>query len=153
NLTLKNAKSTRAGGKISYKDFSQLDHYKMLVNDIAAAKHFLDTKNDSGECKSANTIIIRAEQGAALGTPWILHAFNSQRTTPGVLGMQVPTRQIEGEDVACAIWLSMSPSVGPNQNTTKVNVAGWMPPGIRDKVPMLFLYGKDDTKSAQFSKQ
>src|SRR5262249_52948840 len=151
-LTLKNAKSTRTRDKISYKDFSQIDHYKMLVNDIAAAKHFLDTKNDSGECNSANTIIIGAEQGAALGALWIYHAFNSQRTTPGILGVQVPTRQIEGEDVACAIWLSMSSSVGPNQNTSKVNVANWMPTPIRDKVPMLFLYGKEDSKSAQYSK-
>jgi hypothetical protein len=153
NLTLKNAKATKNRDKLSYKDFSLLDHYLMLVNDIAAAKHYLDTRNDSSECNSANTIIIGAEQGATLGSLWIDYAWHSPRTIPGILGVQVPVRQLEGEDVAAAIWLSISQSVGPNQNNTRVPVSKWIGTPPHDKLNMLFLYGDKDTKSAQLSKQ
>src|SRR5262249_46193211 len=135
---------------ISYKDFSSADHYYQMVNDVAAAKRYLDRKNDSGECNTSNLILIGAESGAALGALWLDWAWKNPKLKLGAFGMAQPTRQNEGQDVACAVWLSITPSVG---GTTKANVANWIRgPGREKKVPMAFLYGEKDTKAAAFAK-
>ena len=46
-------------GTISYKDFPPA-YMPYLVNDIAAAKSFLDRKNNGGDCNTSNLILIGA---------------------------------------------------------------------------------------------
>ena len=52
--------------KISYRDFAPT-YYPMLANDLSAAKRYLDQQNNAGSCNSSNTIVIGAEEGAAIG--------------------------------------------------------------------------------------
>lgn len=149
NITLKSAKSSKAKDKVNYKDFTSQQHYLMMVNDVAAAKRFLDRKNDTSECNSSNLVVVGADSGATLGAMWVNWSWRTRRTIPGVLG-EVPTQKMEGQDVICAIWLSISPKL----NTYAVPVSEWVrTPPIRDKVPMLFLCGEKDAKAAAFSKQ
>src|SRR5204862_4095410 len=49
---------------ISWKDFPK-GYYPMLVNDIAAARHFLDVQTNANRCNSSNLILIGAQDGAA----------------------------------------------------------------------------------------
>ena len=149
NLTLKTAKNPKSKDKLSYKDFTSSDHYYMMVNDIQAARRFLERKNDSGECNASNMILIGAETGATLGALWTHWAWQVQRVQPALLG-QVPSVDKEGKDVACAVWLSLSPSVG---GSTKVNPSNWMRAPVREKVPMYFIYGEKDVKGAKLAKQ
>jgi alpha-beta hydrolase superfamily lysophospholipase len=82
NRTLKNFRPTKPGDKISYRDFTTLQNYLMLVNDITAAKRFLDSKNDSQDCNAANVVVIGAESGATLGALWVATEWQRRQVNP-----------------------------------------------------------------------
>src|SRR5207245_3296873 len=67
-------KQTKDKDRISQTEYvnskTKYFYYPMLVNDIQAAKFFLDQQNDAGNCNSDNLIVIGAEEGAALGSLW-----------------------------------------------------------------------------------
>jgi hypothetical protein len=140
---IKNA--AKKPNKISYKDFSA-NYLPMLANDVAAAKRYLDQQNDAGACNSSNLVIIGAEEGAAIGALWISTEWQRQRLIKNPIGTWVrdPQGKVEGEDIASAIWLSMP------QRLNNVDVGVWLkgPSNkVRDKVPMVFFYGAQDTKA------
>lgn len=146
NRTLRSYRSVRTRDRLSFRDFSTLYHSLMLVNDIAAAKRFLDRKNDAGECNSANLVLVGAESGAALGALWLATEWQRRPLRGGYFQ---PLRQAppEGEDIACAVWLSLRPSIG----SWRVPVDSWVRAAAQEKVPMYFLYGEDSTVDAQYA--
>jgi len=108
NVTsIKGGAGTPVKNTIDFKDFNK-SYYPTLVNDIAAARLFLDRRNDSGECNSSDLILIGAEDGAALGMAWIysewyryhLDSIGKLESTPA------------GHDIAGAVWLSFKRNVG-----------------------------------------
>jgi cephalosporin-C deacetylase-like acetyl esterase len=135
---------------ISYRDFN-LSYYPMLVNDIAAARHFLDQKNDAGQCNSSNIIVIGAQDGAALGAMWIASEWRRRQMPKNPFGVIPPAAggvNLMGKDVVCAVWLSMNPSIG--KMTRAETLANWftnVAPQIREKVPMYFISGEADDAS------
>lgn len=147
NQTLKGARSLKSKDKVTYKDFSTPLQYSMMVNDIAAAKRFLDRKNDSGECNSADVVVIGAESGATLGALWIFTEWSNRPPIRNPLGFVIGQGEPQGKNVAAAVWLSMSPNLG----TGKVNVGNWLKSPVREKIPMYFLVGEGD-KNAGYSK-
>jgi hypothetical protein len=149
NQTLKSYRSAKTKDKITYKDFTSENHYYSLMHDVAAAKRYLDMKNDAQECNSSNVIVVGAESGAALGAGWIYHAHRAYKLKPGLLpGQVVRGNEAEGKDVSCAVWLTMRDNLG----TTRLPVAKWLR-DVREKVPMAFFFGKDDTKGSDLSKK
>ena len=65
-----------AGGKTGFGkrtiDLRNFDkrYFPAMVNDIAAARAYLErTKNDDGSCSTSSIIVIGAESGATLGPP------------------------------------------------------------------------------------
>jgi pimeloyl-ACP methyl ester carboxylesterase len=153
NQTLKSFRSTKFREQISYKDFTTSHNWASLVDDIGAAKHFLDRKNDSGECNSSNVALLGAEGGATLGTLWLWDAWKRRRVVPAFgLAGAAGQNQAEGQDVACAVWLSITPALGV---TMKYNapVENWLRTPVREKVPMYFLYGEQDTRAANYAKR
>jgi pimeloyl-ACP methyl ester carboxylesterase len=147
NRTLKGYRPDKR--QISYKEFTTLYNYGMLANDIAAGKRFLDRKNDSGECNSANLVVIGAESGATLGALWIASEWKHRRLTTA-LPIVTPTgNQMEGQDIACAVWLSISPELSKGY---RVSADSWLRAPVREKVPMFFLYGDGDNKALNYSK-
>jgi hypothetical protein len=127
---------------IDQKDFPPA-YYPQLVNDIAAAKAFLDRKNDAGELNSSNLIIIGAGEGATLGAMWMAAEWKRQRALGGNM-LDEP----EGRDQACGIWLTISPSLaGQNQPVKALLVEV----GRDRKVPMAFLFGKTDATGKQIA--
>src|SRR5262249_23171011 len=138
---IKGAKADKQ--KISHKDF-QPAYMPMLVNDIVAAKRFLDEQNNAKVCNSSNLILIGAEEGAALGMLWASTEWNHRRFVPGPLGRPIPKMppEFEGEDLACAIWLSATASTSKGGGFhVQSAVGGPMNKKLREKVPMLFFYG------------
>jgi hypothetical protein len=127
---------------ISYKDF-KTTYFPYLVNDIAAARHYIDQRNDASDCNSANIFLIGAQESAALGVLWLAHEWQRQ-AAPAALGGKVPKG---GEDIAGAIWLSAS-SKGPKNHTLPYTSILARSPEVRDKVPMCFFYGEGDTTGA-----
>jgi hypothetical protein len=140
---IKNA--NKKPSKISYKDFAA-GYLPMLANDVAAAKRYLDRQNDAGACNSSNLVVIGAEEGAAIGALWIHTEWQRNRLIKNAFNKWVvdPQGKVAGEDIASAVWLSI-PS-----KFNGVDVGHWLkgPSNkVRDKVPMAFFYGSQDTKA------
>jgi pimeloyl-ACP methyl ester carboxylesterase len=134
---------------ISIKDF-KTSYYPALVNDIAAAKAYLDRRNDNGDCNSSNLILIGAEDGATLGAGWMVSELYLYRVASTNFA-GVPTKldsTPEGKEIAAAVWLSMNPSLG----STSVGVKNWIEfAGKERKIPMAFVCGEKE-RTATFSK-
>jgi pimeloyl-ACP methyl ester carboxylesterase len=116
----------------------------VLVNDIAAARRFLDEKNDAKQCNSRNLILIGAQDGATLGALWL--ATEWQRRPRRQDGLNSPPF---GQDVAAAVWLSILPTM-KNSRRPEFQVDKWVGP-LRDRTPMLFLYGEEDRAASAFA--
>jgi hypothetical protein len=131
--------------KLDYKDFPFTpNYYPHLVDDIAAAKAFLENKAGDG---AGNLVVIGAGQGATLGAMWMATEYRRFREKgSNVMGQPLPNPESEpeGKDIACGIWLTVSPSIDSTPVQTQLN--NWLDEvgGKRNRVPMLFLYGKDD---------
>src|SRR5262249_37940227 len=61
---------TISANDIKLKKFTYLPH---LINDIAAAKRYLETRNDASDCNVSNLFIIGSKEGAALGASWLAY--------------------------------------------------------------------------------
>jgi len=134
---------------ISYKDFSP-SYKPWLVNDLAAAKHYLDEQNNAGACNSSDLFVVGAEDGAALAALWIASEWYRHPVEKDALGRWLPKAdaKAEGTDIAAGIWLSAPRSWAGEP------VARWLSQPVDQrkplfwKSPMLFLYGVKDTKGA-----
>lgn len=140
--------------QITYKDIARnAAYYPMLIQDIAAAKRYLDQRNDAGDCNTSNVIVIGAQESAALGSLWISSEFARPHliphpTNPALFGPVIdPERRVEGLDIKAAVWLSMPERLRNIPTRTWLNSAE-----IRDKVPMAFIYGDQDRGSAAAAK-
>jgi alpha-beta hydrolase superfamily lysophospholipase len=122
-----------------------------LVNDIAAAKAFLDKKNDAKECNSSRIILIGAETGATLGALWLKSEWQRYRVKmtdfgkPWLdrFGRPYPdlTKPPEGSAVINCIWLSISPTLG----SRTVDLGTLLAKAARERaVPMAFMYSNED---------
>ena len=144
-------KTNKPKDSINQKEFTP-GYLPYLINDIAAAKMFLDDRNDGGECNSHALILIGAEDGAALGALWMASEWNRYTASVEFIGpRKIPmVRSVgdtpEGKGLYCALWLTMTPALGG-----KTSVGGALSKalgfvGKDKKVPMGFLYGdKDET--------
>lgn len=124
---------------INYREFPAA-YQTYLANDIAAARRYLDQRNDQEEVNSSNLIVIGSGKAATLGALWLATECHRVEAPGGVLNLK--NAEPEGKNVLGTVWLSIDPTVGnkvvsiPNllQVTNKTN-----------KIPTLFVYGKDDT--------
>src|SRR5205823_1326566 len=107
-----------------------------MANDIMAAKRALDRRNDPGECNSANIVLIGAESGATLGALWAWYEWHRPKYNVGFPLQPTNRSQVEGQDIACAVWLSISPTLGTGRSPWKVPVESWLRSPVREKVPM-----------------
>ncbi len=154
-----NLERIRDANKDALRTAETIDHTKFttgylpyLINDIAAAKAYLDRRNDAREVNSGNVILIGAGEGAALGALWLKNECRRHRdTNVPPLGL-VPTLTPEAEvkDIACCVWLSIRPGFN---NAVK----GFVPRAITEaaerkhKVPMAFVYGEKDSSARNLS--
>jgi hypothetical protein len=150
NKVLKGARAVRPPASIDQKDFPA-PYYRFLVNDVAAARSFLDRKNDSREVNSSNLILIGAGEGATLGALWMAAECRRQKDkmSDQPIGLRPLIPQLddpEGKDLAAAIWLSISPSVAGISVTTTLKTA-LTDVIIKGEVPTVFVYGKNDKKA------
>jgi hypothetical protein len=130
---------------IKFDEF-QPRYLPMLVNDVLAARRFLEVKNDAGELNTSSIVVIGAQEGAALGLLFTASEFARQYRV-GVVPLQSEgTRHIAGEDIAAGVWLSLPLTTSQG---IRFNTENWIKayPVIRDKVPMCFVYGERDRKS------
>ncbi|MSR32290.1 MAG: hypothetical protein EXR99_12365 [Gemmataceae bacterium] len=171
NKKLPGALKTDRPRKISYTDFTS-SYYPNLVNDIAAAKCFLDARNDSLEANTSNLVVVGAGEGATLGALWMASEWRRQpcevvEYTPGrpanFFIASPPTTKTsyltamtaqdpEGAKQLAAIWLTINPTVA---GKTMGKLPNWlkdvtMKRSLR-RVQTVFVSGKEDKDGDEFS--
>lgn len=137
--------------EIKYEQFTT-QYYPVLVNDIAAAKVFLD----DSDCNSMNLTLVGSKDGGTLGSIWLnaeWHRYRYVPPGPGVFKADLDRQNPEGLAIVGAAWLSLSSTMG-NAKTAPYNlqsILDW--PAKQFKTPMLFVYGKSDEKSSTLAKK
>jgi pimeloyl-ACP methyl ester carboxylesterase len=138
--------AARMPDSIDFREFRS-SYYPNLANDIAAAKACLDRKNDTREVNSSNLILIGAGEGATLGALWLESECVRKRSL-GVLNDRLDFDDAESRDVACALWLSISPTLGGQP----MPVSSWLRnAGVEHKIPIGFLYGASDREGKEMA--
>jgi len=144
----KGFKPTNLPSSIDHRDFTAA-YLPYLLNDIAAAKAYLDRRNDAKELNSASVVVIGAGEGATLGSAWLANECRRKRDTtmPPALfpAMAVLTPQAEISDIACGIWLSISPTLGGRPANNQIR-RFLLEAGKKNKIPMAFIFGRSDSK-------
>jgi hypothetical protein len=145
-----NIRKGKGKDTINHKDFSP-NYLPYLVNDIAAAKAYLDRRNDNKELNSSNVIVIGAGEGATLGAMWMANEAR-RRKDKGRLGIGVPMMgDAESKDLAAGIWLTISTKSGGR--SVYGSLKGWVgEAGKWQKVPMLFVFGQKDGSGGDTAK-
>jgi hypothetical protein len=137
----------RTPDSIEFKEFTR-SYYPTLANDIAAARACLDHKNDSREVNSSNIILIGAGEGATLGSLWLASECKRRRFRGYLNNNQPDLDDPEARDVACALWLSISPTL----DGASMPVGRWLvEAGAQHGIPIGFLYGADDRESKELA--
>jgi pimeloyl-ACP methyl ester carboxylesterase len=140
---------------LSFRDFKP-EYAPVLGNDVAAAKAFLDQRNDRGECNSANLLLVGEEDAGSVALLWIMGELRRFRGTgPFPAAKPLPANpQLddlpEGKQVACVVWLSLTPALG----RTVAPVELWVQDvGKKNGVPMGFVFGAEHEASAAFARK
>ncbi len=132
--------------QITRQDY-KATYYPVLANDVAAARQYLDARNDAGECNTARLLVLGAGEGATLGVLWLASecsCFRALDTNPVRL-----SDNPEGRRTAAAVWLSLAPTLARR----RVPVTEWLrQAGRKGRVPMTFLYGEEDATGAAFAR-
>ena len=86
---------------IRFADFKP-GYLPTLVNDVAAARAYLERRNDARECNTGQTYVIGFGRGATLGQLWLASEWSRFR----VSGAQNKvSSKPEGRDVAGCVWI------------------------------------------------
>jgi len=147
---------------LTLKDVTNLPAYMpVLVEDLAAVRCHLDTKNDNNELNSSSVYVIGAGDAAVLGMFWIRSEFARPAVYPSQnqLGMGIPRYEYvpqpllgnigtrAGETIAGAVWLSPTQPRAISRAVVREWVAS--APEMRD-TRTLFIWGeRDDAARAQ----
>jgi alpha-beta hydrolase superfamily lysophospholipase len=141
---------------IDEKDF-RTNYFINLVNDIAAARAYLNIKNDANEVNASNIILIGAGQGATLGALWLASECRRQKDSqsdrlfPGLLPQFRSLDEPEGNDVAAAVWLTIYPTLEDRRlGSSLIKALVDEAKKARNPIPTLFLYAKNDVKANDF---
>jgi hypothetical protein len=144
--------NTRGSDKsrIEFKDFRP-SYFPWLVNDIMAARKFLELKNDGGECNVNSLFLIGAQEGASLGYLFATTEWDRTYTTGYKALQSAGTQHIAGNDIAGCVWLSLlqRPQVNTGSVTFDLNAWPRNRPLMREKTATLLIYGERDTAAKQ----
>ena len=116
-----------------------------LVEDIAAARTYLDLRQDDPEnpVNTFNLVVIGAGQASALGSLWL--ATEGLRYNASEIGNKILLKWEEKRSVLQAVWIGMADPL----KLRPFGVHGWLE-GAHAKpvVPITFIYGEDDVDTA-----
>lgn len=92
---------------IGFADFKP-GYLPSLVNDVAAARAYLEQRNDAGDCNVGQIYLVGFGGGATLGQVWLGSEWSRYRIT-GFQGKISATP--EGRDVAGVVWVDPRPAL------------------------------------------
>jgi hypothetical protein len=137
---------------IDVKSFNQ-GYYPYLIHDLTAARRFLDTRNDAGECNSGRIHLIVDRDSAALALLWTSFEWLRNGINPAIPGQAAPNHNA-GSDIVSMIFLSPKPC--PNASVrsgvlTAVSEKDYIYGGLREKVAMAFVVNTELKESTDFA--
>jgi len=135
--------------ELATKDFTR-EYLPHLVNDLEAARLFLDRKNDAGQCNSRAIVTISAEDGGVLGAMW---AYSEMYRFREKKGGKLPDP--EGSDLLGSVWLTPTSKLGTKETEQNTQALAWLTdvgaPAPAHNLPMAFFYGGNDTAGKNFA--
>jgi pimeloyl-ACP methyl ester carboxylesterase len=161
NATFMKAQATKRKPKIEAADYrNKSNYFCRLADDVMAARVALDQLNDNGDVNTSSVYIIGAKDAATLGLLYLTAEWSRPQKYPSLpminyslvprpsaVGMTMALPSLDtptaGQDVAGAIWLS--PARHPSVPTSTMQQWVRFAPELRDRTPMLFIAGADDT--------
>jgi pimeloyl-ACP methyl ester carboxylesterase len=153
-----NRNGIRGGTAVNKKNTISSAEFKpaylpFMVNDLAAARRFLEQKNDAGEVNIHSLIVIGADAGADLGFLFTAAEYNRNYVIGRTALQSQGTTYNAGVDIAAGVWLSLSTRPALPPGAPSFDISGWIRshPVIRDKTPMAFFFGDGDRPSRQDS--
>lgn len=150
--------TTPVKNELVYKDLRQPARYlPAYLNDLAAVRLHLDSKNDKGMLNSSSIYIVGAGDAAGLGLAWLTAEWNRPAVFPnetqraGAPNYEfVPQRLLgtfdeAGADFGAAVWLTATrPSAMPAPVVQKWVSNKQLGAKMRENTSMLFLYAEKD---------
>ena len=136
---VKGIKEKPIKNKLFVKSDFDPKYFPVYVNDLAAVRMHLDAKNDKKVVNTSSLYLIGANDTATLGLIWMTSEWLRSAIKGGGGGKGEP-KNPAGVDLAGSIWLSAN---RPSTIPTKL-IESWKPIAtkLRDRNPMLFLYGE-----------
>jgi pimeloyl-ACP methyl ester carboxylesterase len=107
-----------------------------LVQDIVAARFYLDTQHDFTLVNTQNLIIVGAGEGAALTSFWLAGEWKRHKSIRG-LRADAPS---EGRDIIAAAWIDPSPNLAGFAISTALTNLQRQLKSEKALPPMQFLY-------------
>jgi hypothetical protein len=145
---------------IKFTEFSN-DYYPMLVQDIAAARYYLDTLNDGGTVNTSSVYLLGAGEAVNLGFLYMASEWSRERQKPNIpvppqyvsLARQLfPAAEAAGPDIAGAIWVGPTPSNAMPKRLLTLWCTQPATIELRSQTRMLFVTGQKDRQSTLFAK-
>jgi pimeloyl-ACP methyl ester carboxylesterase len=135
---VKGFNATKPRDSITSRDFLDRSYCLNFLNDISAAKVYLDTLNDQNKVNSANLILLGAKEGATLGSLWLREEWYRYPVSAAGIDPRSPA----GKDVVGAVWLTITSRLG--ERGPSVALSTTLQFNKKQKVPMAFLYADKD---------
>lgn len=148
------SKSRRDQTTLVAKDMQQA-YLAHLVDDVAAARYFLDNRNDRNLLNSSSLIVVGAGEGATIGALWMASEYKRRRgevsasASPLLIARPpIPTNfgEPEGRDLLAGVFISMSPTLGGRQMPVNSWLRDITAKRNRERTQLLFVYGGKDPK-------
>lgn len=147
--------------KLELKDIqaAKPGYFPQLANDILAARVDLDKRNDGGEVNTGSVYLIGATDAATIGMLYMAGEWTRPQVLPQAINLltlppnplQVPPNSdMAGKDLAGAIWLSPVKHQSIDGDVMKKWVSAF--PDLRERNPVLSIYGADDKTGEKASK-
>ena len=160
---IKGATNKPPRSELTLKDIkTPKDYYPMLVNDVMAARTYLDAQNDLGKVNTSTVYLIGAGDAASIGFLYMTAEWYREREVPNIPIPPVyvstnrglfPNSQSCGGDIAGAVWLSPARHPSMSQNTIENFTSKYQGSiRLREETPMLFISGEKDAKGKEGAK-
>jgi hypothetical protein len=117
-------------------------YYPHFVDDVVAAKAFLDEKDRKGQVDAANLVVVGIGDGATVGSLWLATESARHRSAaPGAMAKYQPVPEVR--HVAGAVWINFRLTLGGLDRGAALGE--WLrSAGRHQAVPMTFVYGQQD---------
>jgi hypothetical protein len=121
------------------------EYIPWLVEDIAAARTYLDLRHDeeNGPVNTFNMVVLGAGQSSALGSLWL--ATEGLRYNAADVGNKIRLKWPEKLSVLQVMWIGMADPL----KFRRLGILGWLEGAHAEPVvPITFVYGGDDADTA-----